>query len=246
MIRRMTEAQYLLMQVRNPGDPMAEHEVRSFARHLRCDPSRIRTWDLLGGGPGREELDASDIVLIGGSGDYSVVTGGDWLDAALDAMRLLHELDKPTFASCWGCQAMARALGGTVVTDRSRAEVGTHRLQLTEAGRADPITGPLGDTFLAQMGHQDRIESLPADGVLLASSELVEHQAWRFEGRRIYCTQFHPELNLELLLDRLRRYPKYVEETTGLDYETFVERMCVDSHDTDEMLPRFVDLVTGD
>ena len=59
-------------------------------------------------------------------------------------------------------------------------------------------------------------------------------------GRRIYCTQFHPELNLELLLDRLRRYPVYVEQTTGLDPDTFVERMCTDAHDTDDLLARFV------
>ncbi|MEE2719016.1 MAG: type 1 glutamine amidotransferase [Planctomycetota bacterium] len=232
--------QYLLMQVRNPDDPMAEHEVRAFAHHLHCEPSDIRTWDLLGGGPDAGALDACDIVLIGGSGDYSVVTGGAWLESALDAMRLLHELDKPTFASCWGCQAMARAMGGTVVTDPDRAEVGTHRLHLTEHGRRDPVTGPLGDSFLAQMGHQDRIRTLPPGAVLLASSDLVEHQAWTFEDRRIYCTQFHPELNLELLLDRLRRYPVYVEQTTGLDYDTFVERMCTDAHDTDDLLARFV------
>ena len=66
--------QYLLMQVRNPDDPMAEHEVRAFATSpLRT--SDIRTWDLLGGGPDAGALDACDIVLIGGSGDYSVVTG---------------------------------------------------------------------------------------------------------------------------------------------------------------------------
>ncbi len=232
--------QYLLMQVRNPGDPMAEHEVRAFAQHLRCEPTAIRTWDLLRGGPDTDILDACDIVLIGGSGDYSVVAGGAWLDSALDAMRLLHEVDKPTFASCWGCQAMARATGGTVVSDPQRAEVGTHRLHLTGPVRTDPITAPLGASFLAQMGHQDRIETLPPDAVLLASSDLVAHQAWTFRDRRIYCTQFHPELNLELLLDRLRCYPAYVEETTGLDYETFVQRMCTDARDTEDMLIRFV------
>ncbi|HBZ96604.1 MAG TPA: aminotransferase, partial [Phycisphaerales bacterium] len=99
---------------------------------------------------------------------------------------------------------------------------------------------PLGASFLAQMGHQDRIETLPPDAVLLASSDLVAHQAWTFRDRRIYCTQFHPELNLELLLDRLRCYPVYVEETTGLDYETFVQRMCTDARDTEDMLIRFV------
>ena len=245
MIPPMTEPQYLLMQVRNPDDPMAEHEIHAFALHLGCDHGQIRTWDLLSGSPGREDLESVDIVLIGGSGDYSVVAGGTWLEAALDAMRMLHEHDKPTFASCWGCQAMARALGGTVVTDTKRAEVGTHRLQLTEEGRTDPITGPLGDGFLAQMGHQDLVETLPPGGVLLASTDRVTNQAWKFHDKRIYCTQFHPELSLDLLLDRLRMYPKYVKEITGLDYDEFVLRMCVDSDDTRPMLSRFVSHVTG-
>ena len=237
--------QFLLMQVRNPDDPMAKHEIDSFAMHLQCDPGQIRAWNLLKGGPSRKDLRSCDIVLIGGSGDYSVVKGGTWLEPALDAMRLLHEHDKPTFASCWGCQAMARALGGTVITDTTRAEVGTHRLTPTKAGRADPITGPLGDSFLAQMGHQDLVDILPPDAVLLASTDLVKNQAWKFDGKPIYCTQFHPELNLGLLLDRLRIYPKYVQEITGLAFDDFVEQMCIDSHDTDEMLPRFVNLVTG-
>ena len=61
-----------------------------------------------------------------------------WLDRALDSLRLVYDFRKPTFASCWGFQAMARALGGKVVKDLDRAEIGTHSLYLTEAGLADP------------------------------------------------------------------------------------------------------------
>ena len=39
---------------------------------------------------------------------------------------------------------MARAMGGEVVTDRSRAEVGTYWLELTSEGKNDPVFGPLG------------------------------------------------------------------------------------------------------
>ena len=70
---------------------------------------------------------------------------------------------KPAFASCWGFQALARALGGEVVTDLVRAEVGTFEIQLTAAGRSDPLFGPLGERFLAQLGHQDVVTRLPAD-----------------------------------------------------------------------------------
>ena len=41
------ELRYLLLQVRNDGDPMRLHEVRCFAEALRCGPEQIRVFDLL-------------------------------------------------------------------------------------------------------------------------------------------------------------------------------------------------------
>ena len=164
---------------------MCAQEVGCFARALRCAPEQIRVFDLLTGRPGRALLDAVDVVLLGGSGDYSVARGGPWLERALDAMRDLHARSKPTFASCWGFQAMARALGGKVVTDLARAELGTLELRLSESGQEDPLFGPLGPTLLVHMGHQDIVDSLPADAVLLASSDRVENQAFRFTGKPI-------------------------------------------------------------
>ncbi len=236
---------YLLLQARNADDPMRQHEVDCFARALRCAPARIGVVDLLATCPTPDQFDGVDIVLLGGSGDYSVAKGGSWLGPALDAMRKLHELAKPTFASCWGFQAMAEALGGKVVTDLARAEVGTHRVRLTAAGRDDPVFGPLaraGETFAAQMGHQDIVDRLPPDAVSLASSDRSPSQAYRFAGKPIYCTQFHPELTLETLLDRLRTYPQYVQTIAGLPYDEFVAT-CTESVETQDLLPRFVQAV---
>ena len=70
-------------------------------------------------------------------------------------------------------------------------------------------------------------------------------QAWTLPGKPIYCTQFHPELNLAQLLDRLRHYPKYIKRITGLDYDAFVEQMCTDSRETDGLLARFASQVMG-
>ncbi len=238
-----TDHEYLLMQVRNQDDPMAPHEVRCFASHLDCPVERIRTWDLLGGCPSTEELRNCDAVLLGGSGDYSVVKGGDWLEPAMTAMQMLFDNDIPTFASCWGCQAMARALGGEVRTDPDSAEVGTYTLSLTDAGQADPVFSFLGDSFPAQMGHEDLVTKLPEGAICLASSERTRNQGWMIPGKPIYCTQFHPELNLSQLLDRLRYYPKYIRKITGMDYDQFVEERCRDTNETDGLLKRFVEVV---
>ena len=235
----LSSLRYLLLQVRNPDDVMRQQEIECFSRALECKPDQIRVFDLLSGVPTVAQLDAVDVVLLGGSGDYSVAEGGQWLPAALAAMRELYELSKPTFASCWGFQAMAKALGGDVITDKSRAELGTVEVRLTEAGHKDPLFAPLGDRFLAPMGHQDCVVRLPPGAVLLASSEKVENQAFSFADKPIYCTQFHPELNRDALLQRVRAYPQYVKTITGEPIEKFA-RGCQETPATDVLLRRFV------
>jgi GMP synthase (glutamine-hydrolysing) len=241
----MDDLRYLLLQVRNPGDRMREQEVDCFARALGGRREQIHVQDLLAGVPTPRQLDAVDIVFLGGSGDYSVAEGGDWLPAALEAMRELYDMSKPTFASCWGFQAMSKALGGEVVTDVARAEVGTIDVSLTAAGTTDPVFGELPATFPAQMGHQDIVVRLPPTAVLLASSERVENQAYRLEGKPIYCTQFHPELNRAALLERVMAYPWYIERIAGVTTTVFAEDYCRESPETDQLLRRFVKFVRG-
>ncbi len=235
----LQKIRYLLLQVRDAHDPMRPQEVRCFVRALRSAPEQIRTYDLLSGVPTRAQLDQVDVVLLGGSGDYSVAEGGPWLPAALEAMRELYDWSKPTFASCWGFQAMAKALGGDVINDLSRAELGTHDCRLTSTGQRDPIFGPLGESFRAQMGHQDIVVRLPKDAILLASTETVENQAFTFPDKPMYCTQFHPELNRANLLERVKAYPQYIERVAHMTLEQFIDN-CQDTPETEALLRRFV------
>jgi GMP synthase (glutamine-hydrolysing) len=236
---------YLLLQMRNAGDPMAAQEIRCFARALECDATAIDAFNLLSGAPRRAKLSASDVVLLGGSGHYSAATepGNSgtppWLDRAFDCLREIHRLSRPTFASCWGFQAMARALGGECIHDLANAELGTIDLMLTDAGHADPVFGGLPATFRAQAGHEDHVVKLPADAVLLASSNSVREQAFRFVDKPIYCTQFHPELDRAAMLERVVAYPEYVERIAQVTYDEFVLRVR-DTPESKSLLRRFV------
>ena len=234
-----TALRFLLLQVRNADDPMSEHEVECFSRALRCERESIGVFDLLGGVPSARELDSVDVVLLGGSGDYSVAKGGAWLPEALESMRRLYESSKPTFASCWGFQAMARAMGGEVVTDRDRAEVGTIWMELTPEGKRDPVFGPLGDRFQAQIGHEDIVTRLPEGATLLASSEGVQNEAFRFDGKPIYCTQFHPELDRDDIIARIGHYAPYLSLA---GFETLEEFAAAtpETPETQAILRRFV------
>ncbi len=218
---------------------MRAQEVRCFARMLECDLSDIEVFDLLASALPLEKLQSADMILLGGSGHYSAASDGEWLERALDGMREIHRAAKPTFASCWGFQAMARALGGHCVNDLPNAEVGTIALTLTEAGYNDPLFGELPPVFAAQAGHEDRVIELPRDAVLLASSPRVAEQAFRFVGRPIYCTQFHPELDRATMLERLVAYPEYVARIARVSYDDFIQNLR-ETPDANSLLRRFV------
>jgi len=233
---------FLLLQVRDADDPMQRHEVVCFARALGVPEQAIAVHDLLVGPPAPAALDRIDVVLLGGSGDYSVVRGGPWLPGALEAMATLVHDGKPTFASCWGFQAMARALGGEVVTDHGRAEVGSVWLELTEEGKRDPVFGALDERFQVLIGHEDIVTELPRGATLLASSDSVENEAFRFDGKPIYCTQFHPELCRADIVQRLAAYPSYLPLANATSLEDFERRMPETPH-AEEILRRFLQLV---
>jgi GMP synthase (glutamine-hydrolysing) len=234
---------FLLMQVRNQKDRMRAHEVSCFVRALGVAPDQIEVFDLITGVPSAAQLERVDVALFGGSGDHSVVRGTDWLRRAMDAMRGIHATKKPTFGSCWGFQAIALALGGKVLHDASIAEVGCYELATTAAGQSDPLFGTLGERFVAQVGHEDHVVELPEGATLLALSPVAQH-AYRFDDAPIYCTQFHPELNTQDLMTRLRAYPRYVKMTTGKSLEEF-EASLVEEPRTAALLSRVVDWVCG-
>jgi GMP synthase (glutamine-hydrolysing) len=219
---------------------------------LDCEISAIDVFDLLSAAPTIDQLQRPDMLLLGGSGHYSAADVSEsepdrprprvdaWLHRALDAMREIYRLAKPTFASCWGFQAMARAMGGRCIHDLPNAEIGTIELTLTDAGRDDPLFGQLPRTFHAQAGHEDHVVALPPDAVLLASSAHVPEQAYRFAGRPIYCTQFHPELDRIAMLERVMAYPEYVARIARIPFDEFVHSV----HETPEansLLQRFVE-----
>ncbi len=230
---------FLLLQMRNADDPMRPQEVGCFARALCTQRERILTWDLLRGPAPARLLDQADVVLMGGSGHYSATSQEPWLQRLLPFLAQLATSGKPLFASCWGFQALARALGGRVERRPEQAEVGTLPLELTEAGRQDELFGRLPNPFLGQMGHEDCVVELPPGAVWLARTQRNPYQAYRLEGLPVVCTQFHPELNRQELLARVYSYPEYVYRIAGMELDEFAAK-CADTPEAERLLRDFV------
>ena len=218
---------------------MRSQEVGCFGDAVGCRHDAIQTLDLLTSRLSASRLAEVDAVFIGGSGDYSAAGESLWLQNTLDDLRLLPDLGIPTFASCWGFQALARALGGRCIHDPKHAELGTITLNLTSAGQLDPLFGQVGSPFLGQAGHEDHVVELPTGAILLASSAQVTNQAFKIDGVPIYCTQFHPELDREAFLQRIETYPRYVERIAGMPINEFA-KTCQEAPDSRQLLRRFV------
>ncbi len=197
---------YLLIQARRLEDPVRGEERLAFAEKLGCDVSQIHTVDMTRDPLGEHLLEGVDAVLVGGSGHYSVLDGDPGINAGIDFLGELADRGFPTFASCFGFQALVLALGGEVITDEDNAEVGTFEVSLTSAGAADPIFRSLPPRFLAQEGHKDRAVRMPGGVDNLAASDRAPYQALKVHGAPVYATQFHPELDRASQRLRFGRY----------------------------------------
>ncbi len=123
-----------------------------------------------------------------------------WLIPERSLLAAAVDAGLPVLGVCLGAQQLALALGAEVTT-AAVAEVGPGEVELTPAGRLDPVFGPeyggLSTTAVPCVHwHRDTF-SLPPDSVHLAATRLVPHQAFRM-GDRVYGLQFHVETDTGL------------------------------------------------
>lgn len=235
----------LLFQIRNPDDAMLAQEKKCFATKLerlnKDNPFVLNTCNIIGNDDGYPEAWTEyDVVLVGGSGDYGCVNNTDpWFLKFCQVLRDIVDSDKPMFCSCFGHQALAQALGGNVIKDRSRAELGTLDVSLNEEGKKDPLLGTLDGTFLAQFGHNDQVEVLPNGAVNMASTPKCPVQAYKLEGKKVYSTQFHPELSVTENRERAERY--FQAYDPDLAHPDNLKKLFKPSEPASELLPRFIE-----
>ena len=102
----------------------------------------------------------------------------------------------PYLGICLGGQLLAAALGAEVVSKRWE-ELGTLPVSLTADGEEDLLFIGIAETFTTFQWHHDSFD-IPDGGVLLASSALCRHQAFRV-GNSAWGLQFHPEVTEQII-----------------------------------------------
>jgi len=204
----LTSIRIALIQARSSAD-MILQEQECFLERLRLEHDQLLGIDITASSVNESIFSDIDAMFIGGAGEYSAIDDYPWIDDAMTLVRQAADRSFPLFGSCWGHQIIARALGGTVVYDPDRSEMGCHSVELTQAGVRDRLFRDFPTTFLANMGHHDRVSQLPVDAIELARNESQPFQSFRISGKPIYGTQFHSELDAHRERERLIRYRQF-------------------------------------
>jgi GMP synthase (glutamine-hydrolysing) len=143
------------------------------------------------------------IVLSGGPASV-YADGAPQLDPAL------FDLGVPVFGICYGFQAMAQALGGTVAKTGT-SEYGRTELKVTGGSLHSDLPG----TQPVWMSHGDAVTAAPEGFEVVATSDGAPVAGFEDRGRRLAGVQYHPEVmhtpHGQLVLSR------FLHEFAGID-----------------------------
>ena len=113
-------------------------------------------------------------------------------DAPL-APPTIYEAGVPVLGICYGEQAMAQQLGGTVEAGHHR-EFGRAEVLVTEDSALFEGTWRKGESYPVWMSHGDRVTRLPPGFRVVGTSTNAPIAMIANEERRFYATQFHLEV----------------------------------------------------
>jgi GMP synthase (glutamine-hydrolysing) len=162
--------------------------------------------------PSVEDVDA--LMIFGGSMHVDQNDEHRWMDPEKQFIRdaLVH--GTPILGVCLGSQLLAEAAGARPHR-MEEPEIGWYEIEITEAGAADPVVGPLAPSSEVFEWHH-YAAPLPPGGVELARTPRSV-QAFRIEGKPAWGLQFHAEVTRENLFGWLDGWEEAEAAQTDFD-----------------------------
>jgi GMP synthase-like glutamine amidotransferase len=121
---------------------------------------------------------------------YSVYEKHAWIE---ELAAFIRGSEKPFVGICFGHQMLAHAMGGEVAKAKQGWGVGVLKVDVL---RNEPWMQPAMKTFSIQHMHQDQVQKLPDNSVLLGSSPHCEVGMFRV-GEAKLGIEGHPEFSVE-------------------------------------------------
>lgn len=201
---------FLLLQSR-PEDEASDNEYEGFLRAGDLEPAQLRRIRMEAAPLPPFALDDYSGIIVGGSpfnsGDPEEGKSPVQRRVEAELVPLLDEIvarDFPFLGACYGIGTLGVHQGGTI--DRTYGEpVGAVPITVTDDGAADPLLDGIPTVFDAFVGHKEACTVLPPSAVLLATTPSCPVQMFRIRTN-LYATQFHPELDHDGIVTRIRVY----------------------------------------
>lgn len=147
-----------------------------------------------------DDIRAFDGVMITGS-PASVLDDQPWVQRLLNEIRTAYDADIPLFGACFGHQALAMALGGTVEKSPNGWGFG-----LIEMSVVEKPSWYHGDTQLLQYGaHVEHVTKMPTGAHRLFTAPHCEIAGFAIADR-VYTTQNHPEMTPDFVTALVEEY----------------------------------------
>jgi GMP synthase-like glutamine amidotransferase len=159
------------------------------------------------------DLEPFDLmVVMGGPQDVWQEEEYPWFIPEKAAIRkFVVDMQRPYLGICLGHQLLADATGGSVDSAKT-PEVGVLTVSSTEAGRRDRLMRDLPDPMTVLQWHGAEVTGLPANGEVLAKSDVCGIQACRV-GKHAYGFQCH----VEITADTVRQWAAIPEYASSLE-----------------------------
>ncbi len=202
---------FLILQLR-PEDDTSDNEFAAILKYgglKEQDVHRLRIEK--NGIPEDLSLDKYSAVIVGGS-PFDLSTPE--IDKSTiqkkieqDFNHLLDDIvknDFPFLGACSGNGLLGSYLG-TSISTKYAEPVGCVSLDLTEAGKKDPLLSGFPDRISVLLGHKEACDATPDGATLLLTGAACPVQMFRI-GENVYATQFHPEGDSEGFIVRIHAY----------------------------------------
>lgn len=155
----------------------------------------LERWSVPDGGAPDAASSYDAVMVFGGAAHPDQDDRFEWLGHEEEFLQEVLAEDIPVFGVCLGAQMLARAAGAKV-GPVSEPEIGWYEVELTPAGRADPVLGAMPPRTTVFQWHSYTFE-IPAGGWELARSSVCT-QAFRLAGPA-WGIQFHAEVTLPMV-----------------------------------------------
>ena len=212
---KMTSAKPVLILQLRPEDATSNSEYACFLKYGQLqvkDTCRMRIEQ--SGIPADLKLDDYSAIIVGGS-PFDISTPENKKSdiqkkIEADFKHLLDQVvprDFPFLGACSGNGLLGNYLGTCISTKYGEA-VSCVKLDITEAGKQDPLLAGFPKQIDVLLGHKEACDTTPEGTTLLMTGNDCPVQMFRI-GDNVYATQFHPEGDAEEFILRIDTYSNH-------------------------------------